>query len=246
MNRNEIKSKMGIGTATGNFYYLDKITMSGDDGSFKFADLTTERQKGERVVIKDIGKTVEGVILKMRWQLSRWDEPSSIFYNSTEYDDKNTDQVMIFPPKKKGSVLEMKEAFKLSTQRVIYFYVPSMEKIVRLIVKSSALSGDKNPKGEFGLFEHMDNFSNDDILPLEAITKCVGVHRKGTNKDGSLNPRKDHYAMTFSRGATLTESEVEKMVAMLNEVDEKTSRQAPAQNITNETEDEINPDDIPF
>jgi len=246
MNRDEIKSKMGMGSSSGDFYKLDKITMSGDDGSFKFTDLTTERQKGEKVVIKDIGKTVEGVILKMRWQLSRWDEPSSIFYNSTEYDDKNTDQVMVFPAKKRGSVSEMKEAFKLSTQRVIYFHVPSMEKIVRLVVKSSALSGDKNPKGEFGLFEHIDNFSNDGLLPLEAITKCVGVHRKGTNKDGSLNPRKDHYAMTFSRGEKLDENQIEKMVALLNEVDERTSKQAPMQNTTNEVEDEISPDDIPF
>lgn len=239
------------------FYKLNKVQMSGDDGTFKLSDLLSERDKGVKPHIKELGKELSGVILKMRWALSKYDEPNNMYYSSTEYDDKWKDQITVFPDKEKGSVESLKEKYGLSTQRIVYFYIPSEKQVVRLIVKASALSGDKNPNGEMGLFEYIDEYTHTDSLPCEFITVCTGVFREGKNKDGSLNSRKDHYAMSFKNGRKLTEEEFAKVEAMLVEVAEKTNTQAPPveeypgekaleQALVEDAPEEINVDDIPF
>lgn len=264
--REEMKKMLGMNEQTGGaIYKLDKVTMSGDDGQFKLTDLTTEREKGAKPRIEALGATVEGVILKMRWALSRWDEPSATFYSSTEYDDKWKDTVTVYPTKDKGSVETMKEKYKLSTQRIIYFYLTEQKRIVRLVVKASALSGkDKNPNGELGLFEYLNEFAEEESLPCEFITICTGVARAGTNADGSPNKRKDHVAMSFSKGKALTEQQFAKIQDYMIDVNEKTHAVTddtrstaeegetaddvgePLDNVLDEPKDAINPDDIPF
>ena len=229
MNPEQKKAMLGMTSGGGQaFYKLNKITMSGDDGTFKHTDLLTEREKGTKPTIEELGKQLDGVIVKMRWALSKYDEPNSTFYSSTEYDDKWKGEVTIYPPKDKGSVETMKAKYGLGTQRIVYFYVPARKEIVRLIVKASALSGkDKNPNGELGLFEYMDEYAQTETLPCDFITSCTGVFRKGKNQDGSPNKRKDHFAMSFKIGRQLTESEQEKVQKMMIEVNEKTH--APVQ-----------------
>lgn len=262
MDKQALMTKMGMNTAKSTVYKLNKITMSGDDGKFSLSDLLSEREKGAKVNKHDMGSELDGVILKMRWQLSRYDEPSTTFYNSTEYDDKWKDEVTVYPNKEKGSVEGMKSKHKLSTQRVIYFYVPSQKEIVRLIVKASALTGKgKNPNDELGLFEYLNEYQETETLPCQFITYCTGVFRAGKNEDGSPNKRKDHYAMTFKSGRQLTDSEFEKVEAMIDDVDSKTASKPVTDNETQEETDEaveslgeainastndINPDDIPF
>ncbi len=229
MDKEAIKKMMGMKEAGGAFYNLNKITMSGDDGAFKFTDLTSEREKGDKPLTKDLGKTVEGVILKMRWVLQRWDEPSKTFYSSTEYDDKWKDTVTVFPNKDKGDVTGMKEKYQLKTLRVLYFFLPESKEVVRLYVKASALSGKgKNVDGELGLFEYEAEFANDEMLLCQVFTTCEGVFRAGKNEGGSPNKRKDHYAMTFSRGKELTDEQFEKIVALIQDVDTKTKTKVAA------------------
>jgi len=249
MNKEELKKKMGMNTESkAHIYKLNQVQMSGDNGMFSLSDLLKERPKGEKVMKHDLGSELDGVILKMRWMLSRYDEPSKTFFKSSEYDDKWNDEVTIYPAKERGSVEAMKEKYKLPTQRIVYMYVPSQKEKVRLIVKSSALTGKgKNPNDELGLFEYLNEFSNTDSLPCQFITSCTGVFRAGKNDDGSPNKRKDHYAMTFKTGRQLTESEFEKVEAMIDEVNKNTASKPI---IDEETEDEngapgaISEDDI--
>lgn len=223
MEKSEMKKMMGLeGGERTAFYKLNKVQMSGDTGEFRLSDLISERERGVKPKVKELGKELNGVILKMRWALSKYDEPNNTYYSSTEYDDKWKDQVTIFPTKDQGSVDTMKAKYGLSTQRVVYFYVPSEKQIVRLIVKASALSGDKNPNKELGLFQYIDEYIQSETLPCENITSCLGVYREGKNQDGSSNKRKDHYAMAFKAGRKLTETEFEKVQNMLIEVSERT------------------------
>ena len=223
MDRETMKTMMGMNTGGGvAIYKLNKVQMSGDTGAFKLVNLLAEREKGSKPDSKDLGETVEGVILKMRWQLSLYQETGSL--NSSEYDDKWKDTITVYPVKDKGSVETMKAKYKLTTQRIVYFYLPKEQQVVRLVVKASALSGgEKNPNGEFGLFEYLNDFADREELPCEYITACKGVFREGKNADGTKNKRKDHYAMSFSLGRKLTESEFEKVQKLMVEVNEKTN-----------------------
>lgn len=227
-DKKTLRSLMGIerGERT-SFYKLNKVQMSGDSGEFRMSDIVSERERGQKPNVKELGKELNGVILKMRWALSKYDEPNNTYYSSTEYDDKWKNQITVFPPKETGSVESLKAKFGLATQRIVYMYLPSEKQIVRLIVKSSALSGDKNPNGELGLFEYIDEYIETETLPCENITTCFGVFREGKNQDGSKNKRKDHYAMAFKAGRKLSDSEFEKVQKMLMEVAEKTNTQAP-------------------
>ena len=238
-----MKAMLGMNSGTGTTHYkLNKITMSGDDGSFKLVDLLSERDKGVKPASEDLGKSLDGVILKMRWQLSRYEESGSL--NSSEYDDKWKDTVTVYPSKDKGSVETMKAKYKLSTQRVIYFYVPSKQAIVRLIVKASAFSDDesKNTDGKLSLFGYMNYFADDETLPCQYVTTCSGSEREGKNPDGSRNKRKDHVAMSFTRGRILTDSEFEKVQKMMIEVNEKTNTVSKDEDVQ-ETVPSTNTDD---
>lgn len=268
MDKADLRKMLGMSDGeTGVFYKLNKVTMSGDDGSFTHTDLLSKREKGEKPNKKDLGKKINGIILKMRWVLELWDERGKTYYSSTEYDDKWTDQVTVYPPKEKGSVEDMKAKYSLKTLRVLYVFLPESKEIVRLMVKASALSGkDKNENGELGLFEYIAELTNDDLLPCHVITTFQGTFRNGKNEDGTPNKRKDHYAMYFTRGAVLDETRQTKIYEMMEDVDVKTkTKPATAIEEPIETEDsydetdnpsspsfgidpkdDINPDDIPF
>ena len=77
-----------------------------------------------------------------------------------------------------------KEKYGLGSKRVLYVYLPSRDEIVRVIVKPSALDGDKNPNGEMGLFNYVDVFRKGSDFLHEYQTKFFGVERK----DPSGNP----------------------------------------------------------
>jgi hypothetical protein len=78
-------------------------------------------EKGEdgRYPTKELGKTVGGVILKMRWRLAKFEtnKPSIM---SSEYDKKNTDTVVLFGSNEKGLAVDLKEKYSLGSQRVLF------------------------------------------------------------------------------------------------------------------------------
>ena len=134
---------------------------------------------------------------------------------SSEYDLKMQDTVVLFGSNEKGIPGELKEKYKLGTQCVLYVYVPGAKELVRVIVEASALSGDKNPNGEMGLFECYDSFKlADGELLLDYLTEFGSVYREDTQ-----NKRKSYWAMTFARKKIEPENR-EKMIEMLKDIRE--------------------------
>jgi hypothetical protein len=243
-------------------YKLNEIRMTGDSGEFSLLELLGEKTEGKYPVI-DVGKGLEGVILKMRWRLFKYEEipdskaPGGVRVNITatsEYDNKSADRVVVFNTGEKGIAADIKQKYGLGSQRVLYFYLPGRKEVVRVIVKPSALSGDKNPGGEMGLFEYVDLFNDEGLYLHEWTTKLGSVFRKDPNG----NKRKDYFAMTFAKGHEIIPENKAHMVEMVKEVHKKTSgnpefadQWAPP-NSPKGTEDieypaeDINPDDIPF
>jgi hypothetical protein len=161
MDQNEVASmtgqKSGERVAT---YKLNEVRMNGDNGSFSLMELLGEKGADGKYPVKPLGLGLDGVILKMRWRLFKYEEladGSVKVTTSSEYDFKTKDTVVIFGTNEKGNAAAMKERYALNSQRVLYVYLPTHKEIARVIVKASALSGDKNPGKEMGLLEYVDS-----------------------------------------------------------------------------------------
>jgi hypothetical protein len=233
-------------------YKLNEVKMSGDDGTFSLREILGEKDEKGHYRVLPLGNDFDAVILKMRWRLTRYDEDKATGQGKTtmtsEYDNKNTDKVVVFGSNEKGIAAEMKVKYNLGSQRVLYVYDPKRKEIIRIIVKASALSGEKNPEGVLGLFEYIDEHNAATTMVHEFIT-----HFASTYREDEKNKRKSYHAMTFSCGRPLTDTEKEKILTLIKEVHEKTTAnkdfaddyKAP-ETQTEEPKDEISPDDIPF
>jgi hypothetical protein len=250
MDNNEVAAMTGqAGAEKVAAYKLNEIRMSGDDGKFIVVGLLQEKAEDGKYPSKEMGAVVEGVILKMRWRLSKYEETdgeNGRYITSSEFDNKNTDKVVVFSTGEKGLAIDIKEKYGLGTQRVIYALVS--KQIVRIHVKASALSGDKNPEKQMGLFEYVDSHNDTGTFLHEFITQFASVHRQ----DPKGNKRKDYFAMTFRCGRALNDEEKAMVVEKIKEVHSKTSE---AKNFADDyvapvapvaQAEEINVDDIPF
>ena len=243
----------GVGTA----YKLNEVSMNGDTGAFRIRDILATKGADGKYPARELGASVAGVILKMRWRLYKYVEDADGRGNSistTEFDNKISDQVIVFPSKDRGIAINMKERYALGMQRVLYVYLPTEHEVVRLFVKATGLSSDKNPNKEKGLFEYVDEFNKTNTMMDEFITTFSGVHREHPQ-----NPRKNHYGMTFTIGRQLTDTEQEKVLTLIQEVHDKTTAakmpvEAPKPVAENDLDIETestavetpNPEDIPF
>lgn len=244
------KEILGTGEKT-DYYKLNEVSMSGDDGHFNVRKVAEDKGEDGKYKKEDWGETLQGVILKMRWRYAKYEEQADMgtFYTSTEFDKKDTDQVTIYPSKEKGVAYAMKEKYALKTQRVLYFYVPKYEQIVRLVVKASALTGDKNPEKEMGLFDLEGLLRDEGKFLCDVVVECKGVYR-----EDKQNKRKSYWAMSFTVARDLKENEGEKVATMMLDVQGKTgTKPAPVEEYPNEhvmgdeqNPGDINPDDIPF
>lgn len=206
-------------------YKLNEIRMSGDTGEFSFVEFLGEKGEDGKYPSQPLGKEIQGVILKMRWRLFKYEEMpdgSPKISSTSEFDNKLTDKIVIFGSNEKGLAVDLKEKYGLATQRVLYVYLPSLKEIVRIAVKASSLSGDKNPNKEQGLFEYLDKFNSDKEYVHEYLTKFGSVERK----DPKGNKRKDYCAMSFSIGEKVTDASKEKVIEMIKDVHERTSKTA--------------------
>lgn len=240
-------------------YKLNEVRMNGDTGMFSLVELLSPKNdKTGKFNIQELGTSVEGVILKMRWKLSKFKEGEPGL-NTSEYDNKNTDRVVLFGTNERGLAANMKERFALTTQRVLYVYLPKHKEIVRIIVKASGFK-KKNPNDPAGLFDFTDEHDKAKTYFHKTWTTFSCKFQEGKNQDGSPNKRKDHYSMTFAIGAPLTDEQQQKVYAMIDDVDSKTTAIAaqfadnyepkPDQEITpgsiDYPTDDVNPEDIPF
>lgn len=253
MDKEALKEMMGLKGGETPSLRLNEVSLNGDTGKFNLIDLVKGKGEDGKYPTEELGESVKGVILKMRWRYFKI-EPDGAGYkvtSSSEYDDKRTDEVVIFSEKDRGLAMDMKEKYDLSTQRVIYTYLPDYKQIVRLIVKSSALDGEKNPNGEMGLFDYQNAMEDALELPIDFITEFGAVQRE---------ERVKYYAMTFKKARELTETERAKCVDMLMDVHSKTKQikiiaseqqldevhDAPVEEKIERPKDDIDPDDIPF
>lgn len=203
-------------------YKLNEIRMSGNDGKFTYLQLLGEKNEDGKYPSQEIGSSFQGIIIKMRWRMFSYNEDATgkaDIISTSEYDNKNTDRVYVFGRGDKGIAAEIKEKYQLGSQRVLYVYLPKGDEIVRVIVKPSALDGDKNPGGELGLFNYVDSFRTGNDYVHEYLTKFFGVERK----DPKGNSRKDYWAMAFERGDRLRPETIEKVGSLIQEVHQKTS-----------------------
>ena len=233
-------------------YKLNEIKMSGDDGSFSIKEVLGEKGEDGRYRVRLLGEGVDGVILKMRWRLTRFVESPGRSLMTSEYDNKNTDKVVEFSTNEKGLAANLKEKHNLSSQRVIYAFIPKEKEVVRIIVKASALSSENNPevdgKKPMGLFDYIDEYNSTETFVHDYITHFGSIFR-----EDKKNKRKSYHAMTFSTGRILTDSEKETILGLIKEVHEKTSgnksfadEYVAPQEPMEYPKDDINPDDVPF
>lgn len=101
----------GVQSQGKEFYKLNEVTMSGDTGEFIFKDILSGKGEDGKYKQRVLGNELEVVFLKLRWKLTKYEEVngSGTFTSSTEYDDKHTDTVTIFPNKDKGLAINMKD-----------------------------------------------------------------------------------------------------------------------------------------
>ena len=220
-------------------YKLNEVRMSGDTGKFTLIELLGERGEDGKYPSRELGETIEGVILKMRWRLFKYEElpgGKSNVIASSEYDIKRkgpyddqslNDMVVLFNSGEKGVAADLKERYGLGSQRVLYVYSKKADQIVRVIVKPSALSGENNPGGELGLFGYVDGFKKDGKYLHNFTTKFGSVYR-----EDAKNKRKSYYAMTFARGSELSEENRALVIEKIKEVHEKTASPEFAKNWT--------------
>jgi hypothetical protein len=244
-------------------FKLNEVKMSGNDGKFSLREILGQKGEDGKYPVQELGNVFKGVILKMRWRLTRYEEtkgakgdPISITYMTSEFDDKNTDTVILFNNGEKGIAADLKAKHQLGSQRVLYVFVPGLKQTVRLIVKASALTAENNPDRDkegkaiekaLGLFEYIDGFNDSGTFLHEFVTEFKGVYREDPK-----NPRKSYWAMTFLRGAEVQAENKPRVVEMIKEVHEKIGLGAPAvaavvdEDRIDYPQEDINPDDIPF
>lgn len=238
-------------------YKLNEVRMNGDDGSFTMMNLLAGKGEDGKYEVKPVGETFAGVVLKMCWRLFKYEENgdgSPKVTSTSEYDNKNTDKVVVFGINEKGLAADMKVKYNLGSQRILYVYVPLLKEVVRVIVKASALSGDKNPQTtdgrEMGLFEYVDAHNGAGTYLHECLTNFGSIFR-----EDAKNKRKSYFATTFKTGRALKDEEKSKVLDMIKDIHSKTSANpnfadeyvetAVEETIEYPSED-INPDDIPF
>lgn len=236
-------------------YKLNEVTMSGDTGEFIFKDILKGKGEDGKYETRVLGNELEVVFLKLRWKLSKYEEVNGTgtFTSSTEYDDKHLDTVTIFPSKEKGLAINMKAKYALKTVRIAYCYVISLKQVVRLTIKSSALTGEENKGKEMGLFDYQKHLDDKKQFIFTVTTKLNSVVRNKGDR------RKEYRAMFFVQGEVLETAQFEKVRILMHEVHEKVGTVAPVEKqadmelppskvITGVEypEDDINPEDIPF
>lgn len=238
-------------------FKLNEVRLNGDSGNYSVRKLLEEKGEDGRYPVEELGNKLYGVILKKRWRLYRYEENKQSIMSS-EFDIKSKDMVVIFGSNEKGLAADLKEKYKLGTQCVLYTYFPNSKELRRVIVKASALTGDKNPDPEeqLGLFEYLDTFDwQGNEHPFQYLTEFASVYR-----EDPVNKRKSYWVMTFKRGKRVEPENEEAMLKMLEEVHEKTKmpfaekyagpesdgKGMPANHEGEYPTEDINPDDIPF
>lgn len=236
-------------------YRLNEVRINGNTGQFYVKMITEE--KGEDGKYKKVPLTspdgLNVIFLKHRRVLAQFrkNEPS---LQTNEHNHKD-DYVMLFGANEKGRASDLRQKYQgLRTQQIVYAFVPTLNQIVKLVVKGSSLGSEAKQKDVLGYYEYLGTFGKDEHS-WQYMTVLKPVKESSTMAD--------YYAIEFIRGEVLSDDRIEKVATMIEEVhnhikdldayyNQKTAQQivtdvAPPEATADDyPEEEINPEDIPF
>lgn len=271
---NDLRNKIGQGNQERvEPLILNEIRLNGETGNLTLVDLLGGKKDKEgnpdekgKFIERGVKAPIRGVIIKMRWKMQKWDNKLEKYITTSEFDNKNTDEVVVFGSKERGLAVDIKAKYDLPSIRVLYVYSPVQKQTFRIPVKASALTGDKNPNGEKGLFDYESELTKKNLDICFVYTKFDIVHRE---KNIEKKIKQSHYTYSFSEDGAVPIEEHGTILEQVNSTWEKTTGQAknfaktyaeagksepdyneedyhtPANDIQYPTQ-EIDPNDIPF
>lgn len=171
----------------------DEINLHGTQGIFR----RVKRSKKEAEVT-DEGKTLQGVILRVRRQLVQFNKNSDNLWTPEHFTKE--DPVFLFEGKvvkDQGIAGELREKYpKLRTQQVLYVLLENGE-VVRLIVKGASLGSDAKPENSIPFYEYLSQSFNRSIG--EHVWKFKTSFTPVTEK----GPLGSYFAISFEKGEKL-------------------------------------------
>lgn len=203
-------------------YKLDELHVQGDVskskmwpievGHFKLKNTAGEPDGENGYAQKDLGAEVQVVFLKIRRKLSKYWKSPKTSWNTNEH-DRGQDVVSLYGVdggEKVGVADDLRKMYEeLRTQQIIYCFVPSLNKVVRLIVKGASLGSENKAEGVMGFYDYLNSFNKDNAHVHEYITILKGI------------PESDYYTIQFVRGEKLTDERIAKINGLIDVVHDK-------------------------
>ncbi len=210
---------------------LDEISILGKDSSnekypFKIGHFRIKLSATEQPTVSKDPKTgrevkefaqqdlgtqpLDVVFLKIRRVMTYWTPDGS---PRTNEHNAKTDVITLFgadggPQIGTGGELWERNQ-KLKTVQVVYAYVPSMKRIVHLIVKGVSLGMQEKQEGVTSFYEYLGSFNK--------LERCH-EHFTRISPFQTRTPQGIVYGMNFQRGPKLDEEKIAKVEGMIQEV----------------------------
>lgn len=217
--QNNTSDKTGEGIYRRAALSLDKITFNGNDGVFfnKDKDAQKDEKTGKfpTTQITKEGESLDVVFLKIRRVLSFFSKKGSMA--TSEHNHKGE---MVTLYKQDGNITgiasQLREEYPmLKTQQIVFCWVPSINRIARVVVKGSSLGSEyKHETPVLKFYDYLQSFASNEHSH-EFITKLTPVKEEG--------PQGDYCAINFVKGEKLDAEMLAKVNAMIDDIHERTS-----------------------
>ena len=189
-------------------YNLPTVQLNGNEGLF-YEKIFSE----EGSTKTEAGKEISGVMLKFRRKLSAF---TKTHVTSTNEHNSSRDRVTVFETKLEGGKAvgttmidsgnsqEMKKKHNMKMTQVIFFMVKPSNKIIKLSIKGSGLSG---------LFEYYNEFPGSDEHTYQYISKINAILAEEKTPAGL-----DYYTLTFEKGEKVEGEDFDLVAKNIREV----------------------------
>jgi hypothetical protein len=216
----DISSKTGEDIYQKRAMPLNEVTFNGEYGFFLERDRNAKKDKetGEypRTQLTEGEEALEVVYLKIRRSLFYYDEILEKFWNTNEHNHKN-ERVVLYQAdgtREIGIAKELREKYDfLSTQQIVYCYLPKYDRVARLLIKGASLGSRFEHKEEvLKFYDYLQTFGKDEhswqfktkLKPVAEINKM----------------KKKYFAISFIKGDRIDEEDEAKIRKMIDEVHE--------------------------
>ena len=212
-------SKTGAGHY-GSKYVLNEITFNGDEGKFYYIDKLGGKGEDGKFKAQVIGDKLSVVWLKIRRKLNVFKSSANKGEGmaTSEHNHKG-EMVWLYGPNERGTAMALRDKYhELRTQPIVYVFYHAKKEVVRFTVKGASLgSQHKHDKKDnvVKFYEYLQSFSGTEHVH-EFFTDIRPVTEKG--------PKGNYYAMSFGRGAKLTDVQQQKVNALIDEVHDRVTK----------------------